>query len=151
MTEKTKNKPVAGYPVGYGKPPVSTRFKPGQSGNPHGRPRGTLNVATVLANELRQRVVINENGQRTTVTKLEAALKQIANKSAAGDLTAARFLLMLEGKIEETLQAGATAKTSLADADQRVIDALLKGFETNLNDGKEGHNENNEEGEEEDS
>lgn len=29
-----------GYEVGYGKPPKSTRFKKGQSGNPGGRPRG---------------------------------------------------------------------------------------------------------------
>jgi Family of unknown function (DUF5681) len=28
------------YRVGYGKPPLETRFKQGQSGNPRGRPRG---------------------------------------------------------------------------------------------------------------
>ena len=27
------------YEVGYGKPPKHSRFKPGQSGNPKGRPR----------------------------------------------------------------------------------------------------------------
>lgn len=27
------------FKVGYRKPPVETRFKPGQSGNPRGRPR----------------------------------------------------------------------------------------------------------------
>ena len=30
---------TAGYEVGYGKPPVATRFKPGQSGNPKGAKR----------------------------------------------------------------------------------------------------------------
>ncbi len=28
------------YAVGYGKPPVETRFQKRQSGNPEGRPRG---------------------------------------------------------------------------------------------------------------
>ena len=41
--------------VGYGKPPKLTRFKPGQSGNPRGRPRGALNMATVLERTLRRK------------------------------------------------------------------------------------------------
>jgi len=32
-----------GYDVGYGKPPAHSRFKPGQSGNPRGRPKGVKN------------------------------------------------------------------------------------------------------------
>ena len=32
---------AAPYEVGYGKPPKATRFKPGKSGNPGGRPKGS--------------------------------------------------------------------------------------------------------------
>ena len=81
-----------GTHVGYRSPPEATRFKKGVSGNPRGRPKGSLNVATVLTKTLRERVTITENGRRKTVTKLEAALKQLVNKAAAGDLRALHHL-----------------------------------------------------------
>ena len=74
--------------VGYRNPPVGTRFKKGVSGNPKGRPKGSLNLAAMFTKTLRERVVINEHGRRRTVTKLEAALKQLVNKAASGDLRA---------------------------------------------------------------
>lgn len=34
--------------VGPGKPPIEHRFKPGQSGNPKGRPKGSKSLATIV-------------------------------------------------------------------------------------------------------
>jgi len=87
--------------VGYRNPPEKSRFKTGQSGNPHGRPKGTLNMATILERTLREPVIIVENGKRRTVTKLEAALKQVVNQAASGKLKAVQLLATLVRSAEE--------------------------------------------------
>ena len=58
-------------PVGYGRPPVHTRFKPGQSGNPKGRRKGQRNLHTVLTEALNQRITIREGDRTRSVTKLD--------------------------------------------------------------------------------
>ena len=81
-------KPKTDYEVGYGKPPVATRFTKGQSGNPTGRPRGRKNFDTVIVDALSAKVVVTEGGRRVRKSKFEVAITQVANKSAAGDLRA---------------------------------------------------------------
>jgi uncharacterized protein DUF5681 len=115
--------------VGYGKPPRNTQFQTGRSGNPRGRPRGTLNVATILDRTLRERVAINENGQRKTITKMEAAVKQLVNQAASGDLAAVRQLMALVASAEQRFSDAAAERPSLNDADQKVMAEILKRFE----------------------
>jgi hypothetical protein len=81
--------------VGYGKPPKHSQFRPGHSGNPGGRPKGLPNISSVLSTALNERVVIVENGVRRTITKMHAAIKQLANKAAGGDGRATKLLLEL--------------------------------------------------------
>jgi hypothetical protein len=119
-------KDAGGYEVGYGKPPKNTRFQKGSSGNPKGRPRGTLNVATVLERTLRERVVINENGQRKTITKLQAAVKQLVNQAASGNLAAQRQLMALIASAEQRSSEAQTERPSLDEADQKVMAQILE-------------------------
>jgi hypothetical protein len=115
--------------VGYGHPPQSTRFQPGRSGNPKGRPKGCLNVRTLLAATLRERVVINENGQRKAVTKLEAALKQLTNKAASGDLRAIVQLVELATEAEEKENMAVPQKVVTGEIDQKVMQGILDRFQ----------------------
>jgi hypothetical protein len=115
------------YEIGFGKPPEHSRFRKGLSGNPKGRPKGRRNLATVLERSLQEKVVINENGVRRTVTKLEAAVKQLVNKAAAGDLAALRQLTALAGSVAE--QGVEKATNELTDIDLEVMQGVIKRLE----------------------
>jgi hypothetical protein len=126
------------YKVGFGKPPRNNQFKKGASGNPNGRPKGRKNLATVLERELQQKVVINENGQRKTITKLEAAIKQVVNKAAGGDLVALKQLHALvrsseEGGVEEPQQE----QEFLRENDEKVMKNILRRFERTVKGGSD--------------
>jgi len=49
---KSETTEPAQYEVGYGRPPKATRFKPGCSGNPKGRPKGSKAPKTLLEEAL---------------------------------------------------------------------------------------------------
>jgi hypothetical protein len=75
--------------VGYRKPPRTTRFTRGRSGNPAGRPRGRHREAPYEA-VLGQMVKIREGGAERQVTAAEAFLLQLTKRALEGDDTAAR-------------------------------------------------------------
>jgi hypothetical protein len=54
--------------VGYGRPPQAHRFKPGQSGNPRGRPKGAKNEATILRDLLNRKIDVREGGRVRKIT-----------------------------------------------------------------------------------
>jgi hypothetical protein len=112
--------------IGYRNPPEETRFKKGQSGNPNGRGKGLLNVATVFARTLREKVVVNENGQRRTITKFEAAITQFVNKAASGDVRALQILVKLSREAEMHESLSARERPTLSELDQKVMEGFLK-------------------------
>ena len=117
------------YAVGYGKPPGHSRFKPGHSGNPKGRPKGSKNIATLLERALTERVFVTENGKRRSISKLEASFKQLVNRAASGDLAAMRQLYALIPWLEGQLNDTEPPRTTISAADEgamaRVRERLL--------------------------
>ncbi len=113
------------YEVGFQRPPKQTRFVKGQSGNPHGRPKGQRNWATVLHATLEQKVTVVEHGRSKEVTKLEAATMQLANRAAGGDSVAIRLLLQIVPNMEN-MMAKEGAPMLSDEQDRKVVSELLK-------------------------
>src|SRR5271167_1828301 len=77
------------------RPPRGIPFRPGQSGNPRGRPKGARNLSTIVAAALREPVTVTENGRTKRITKLEAAIKQLMDRAASGEARATREVIAL--------------------------------------------------------
>ncbi len=73
------------YQVGYGKPPMHTRFQKGRSGNPFGRPRAPKSFRMLTLRLLDEEVPLTENGQQRVFSRLQVIFIQIVNKAVMGD------------------------------------------------------------------
>src|SRR5271169_3279659 len=87
------------YEIGYGKPPVGRRFQKGQSGNPRGPRRKDLSALLVAA--LNEPVYTTIDGHRRKITKREAIIKQMVDKSAEADLRATKMLFDMMKEVEQ--------------------------------------------------
>src|SRR6185312_8779171 len=83
------------YKVGDKRPPLHSQFKPGVSGNPKGRPKGSVNFLTMLAAELKSPIKIQEAGKAKTISKQQAMIKQFVTKAVKGDEKAFAKLIPL--------------------------------------------------------
>ena len=116
------------YEVGYGKPPSHTRFKPGQSGNPRGRPGGSKNLSTLLDEALNELVVVSENGGRKRISKRKAAFKQLGNEAAKGNWRALKLLVDLLQDLERRTDPASSETSAFTAADEKVIEQLRARF-----------------------
>lgn len=99
MTEANDDQPEGGqseepYAIGHGKPPLHTRFKPGNKLG-KGRPKGVKNMKTLATSALAAKVQAKVDGRMKNVTKMELAMHQLANRGASGDLKAIGKLIDL--------------------------------------------------------
>ena len=111
------------YEVGYGKQPRYSQFKKGQSGNPRGRPSGSKNLATLVSVALNEPVIVVENGGRRKITKREAIIKQLVNRSTKADWRAIKILLDIVREIENRVEPE-TGESSFSAADEKVIEQI---------------------------
>jgi hypothetical protein len=106
--------PRPGYEVGYAKPPEATRFKPGQSGNPRGRPKGAKNKRPALHEERMKAIILDEayrgiqvrDGDRNvTIPMAQAVMRSIAVNAAKGHARAQRLFAELLASTENANKA----------------------------------------------
>ena len=111
------------YVVGYGKPALHARFQKGRSGNPKGRPRGKKNMSTLLSAALDAAIIVVENGRRKKISKREAIITQLVNKSASADLKATQIVLAMLQDVEARADDSSDSAT-FTEADQEIIQRI---------------------------
>jgi len=139
------DKVIEDYEVGYGKPPDSGKFKKGTSGNPSGRPKKLKDFGSQLLRELDSKLIINENGKRKVITKLEGVVKQLLNKSLSGHHPSTRLLipLYLQG-LEKAAEQLRLARRTADDLSDDELAAIARGdlkmclFKESTPDGADG-------------
>lgn len=111
---------------GYGKPPKKHQFKPGQSGNPKGRPKGARSFKTALSKELETMLEIKEAGKAKKVSKLEAVVKRLVTDALNGNAKALTELLrQLNLHFEEAPDVDPTQQPASAE-DQALLARFIE-------------------------
>jgi hypothetical protein len=114
------------YQVGPGRPPLHTRFKKGRSGNPGGRSKKSL--PALLAAALDETVYVTLDGERRRITKRQAVVHQLVDKSATADLRATKMLFDMIKDAEQ--KAGVAAPPPeprpLDAADKEVVQQFIE-------------------------
>jgi len=106
------------YVVGYRRPPVHSRFKPGHRGG--GRPKRQRNGRTVLQNTLDERITIREGKRTRSLTKHDAIILRAVNDAISGDAKALSnliTLMRLYGLIEQPQETTSTQPFTADDLD----------------------------------
>jgi hypothetical protein len=111
------------YKIGYGKPPIGRRFQKGQSGNPSGPRRKTL--AALLIAALNEPVYTTIDGHRRKITKREAIVTQMVNKSAEADLRATKMLFDMLKEVEQKAGAAPVEPPKLTAPDREVVELFV--------------------------
>ena len=102
------------YEVGYGKPPVATRFEPGRSGNPRGRPRGARNklpalkeeqLKTIILEEAYRSIKVSEGKRQVTIPMAKAVVRALAVNAARGQLRSQQLFAKLVSETERANKA----------------------------------------------
>ena len=115
----------APYEIGYGKPPKHTRFKPGHSGNPGGRPRGQRNFGTAVRDAVNRKITMREGERTRNVSKMDGIIEVTLNKALQGDFKAVAAFIQFArsaGLMDEEAEQTSTESISAED------EAILAGY-----------------------
>lgn len=117
------SKTSSNYPVGYGRPPVEHQFKPGQSGNPSGRPKGMRNFSSDLREELAGFVPIKDGETVVEVTRQRAIIKLLVRAALDGDQRAATIVFSWSSRAFGSEPEPETDDTESDPDDQAIAEA----------------------------
>jgi hypothetical protein len=119
--------PATSYQVGYCRPPEHRQFKPGQSGNPRGRPKGPKSIEKVLRQALERRAPDPRGGGRK-ITLLQLIMEGLVVGAAKGDHRKIRLLLGLLDSFRDS-EAGAANFQELDATDRQILEQYIASLQ----------------------
>lgn len=129
-----RQKPEASYTVGYGNPPKDSQFKPGKSGNPRGRPKGSKeprisavsrdSLAKMFLRLARRKIKVTDSGSEVEMEAVEAISRSLQVKALKGDVRAQSKFLDMVSKIEAArrLEREKAFETALTYKDNMIAE-----------------------------
>ena len=121
------------YEVGYRKPPKTSRWRKGQSGNKRGRPKGARDLRTDLIEELGEAIGVKEQGVSRRISKQRAVIKAMTAKAVQGDTRAGNALINLIFRLLHPELIENASTTELAKEDQAILDNYVVRRRTPVN------------------
>jgi hypothetical protein len=115
------------YPVGYGKPPVTSRFKPGASGNVKGRPKNSKNLKTLIRQAMTAKIAIQEGSNSRRVTKIEGVVLRQIQSALKGDDRSAMAVIKMAAQLGllDDPNGDPTEAAVFSPADEQILEQLL--------------------------
>lgn len=123
------------YEVGHGKPPVNSRWRKGQSGNPYGRPRktdkapfaGLMNpVRDMILEELARPVTITEGGSALEINTLCAVIRSTNVGAIRGNRFQQKLVLQYANGAEESRQSELSERFMTVDRYKERWDPIFE-------------------------
>jgi Family of unknown function (DUF5681) len=111
--------------VGYGRPPVASRFEPGKSGNPKGRPTGAKNLKTLIREAMTASIPIQEGEKTRRVTRLEGVVLRQIQSALRGNDKSAMAVLKMALQLGFLQDSSESSEINLSSEDERILDELL--------------------------
>jgi hypothetical protein len=111
--------------VGYKRPPSHTQFKPGQSGNPRGRPNHVRNFKTDLREELGEVIPVREGGRDMKISKQRAFIKALVAAAIKGDMRATTALVSFCTKAFGSDEQENDVSTAPNSEDLEILEAFV--------------------------
>jgi Family of unknown function (DUF5681) len=126
----------APYEVGNRKPPKQFRFKPGRSGNPKGRPKGSTSFEAKIQKELSKLVTVHKNGKSVKMSKLDVGVTRLVDRFMTGDLKSTAIIIGL-GKNDKS-KTGEEVPDAVAMPDEANLEFIVERLKGLIKGGSVG-------------
>ncbi len=139
MSKNERDHASASYEVGYGKPPRETRFRPGHSGNPRGRPKKPKSIQERFERELARKVAVRDDGRVRKIPKIDLWVRRVIADAIKGSHQASRILIEMRSAGDDEIAQGIAEQTieELTAGDLEILHRYLARVDLDARNAKD--------------